>query len=334
MYDMFLKIVGILTLIVVGLVLIFALYLYFQWHKFKKYAGMDFEAMEVKLEEDTAATWTTFDQAKAYKKELDALGFTEVSTYTTSIGIDLWLFLNSDYKHGASITHVAGDITMEFTATDAIKGTAIDVTDNPQVAALTPKPYKISIGRPDLSPRELHDVFLKTVEDIELQPMPPEEIAGLVESQFKKEMAALTEMGGPSEEDFDNIVELWGKNLPEKDRKALLQEGKEDNFYKKQMLYIDKLSESNLMTPKMWEQYEGCMIAVREDDDVSLFANYLKSEMDLEAESLELLKSQTELVSSSEELMKIMTEKLSDHKIKCIGELDTVKFYGYEYPDY
>lgn len=51
---------------------------------------------------------------------------------------------------------------MKFTAIDAEKDSAIDVTDNPDVASLIPKPYQISIVRKNLSPEELYKVFVRT----------------------------------------------------------------------------------------------------------------------------------------------------------------------------
>jgi len=39
-------------------------------------------------------------------------------------------------------------------------------------------------------------------------------------------------------------------------------------------------------------------------------------------------------MKGSEQLMKQLKEGIKELKIKCIGEIDSAKAYGYEYPEY
>lgn len=329
--DTFLKSIGIITIVAVVFA---ALYIYILWRNFKQLAKAQFDALEVKLEIHDHSNWTTFDKAKFYEQEILSLGFKPVNIYSTTLGIDLWVFINEDFTQAATITNTVGEQSMEFSAVEEGTLKAIDVTNNPSVSALSPKPYKISIGRPDLKPKELHALFLKTINGKSLEKMPPEDMPALIESQFTKEMTQLVDSGGLPEEDIDNLIELYGESLTDEQRDEFIQETKMENLERRWEKCIDVFSESQDITPKTWNQYEDRMIVVSDNDDLSIFKKQILETLGLDdEESFYTLVSE---LKTSKEIILTLQEKLAHHKIKELGNITEplqARIYGYEYPE-
>jgi len=330
--DIFLKSIGIITLVAITFV---ALYIYLLWRNYKQLAKTQFDALEMKLEAHDHANWTTFAKAKFYEQEILSLGFKPINIYSTTLGIDLWVFINDDFTQAATITNTIGEQSMEFSAVEEETLKAIDVTDNPSVSALSPKPYKISIGRPDLEPKELYALFLKTINGRSLEKMPPKDMPTLIESQFAKEMTQLVDSGGLPEEDIDNLIELYGESLTDEQRDEFIQETKMENLERRWEKCIDIFSESQDITPKTWNQYEGRMIVVSDDDDLLLFKKQIVETLGLDEEEESFYTLVSEL-KTSKEIILTLQEKLDYHKIKELGNITEplqARIYGYEHPE-
>ena len=150
-------------------------------------------AQEVEVESNPDASWITFDTAIAYKKELTDLGFTSVDVYSTDLGIDLWVFLNTDHTQAAVVTNIVGEQSLEFSAIEKGSKRTIDVTDKEATSETALESDNISISKPHREPTDLYAVFLKSIQGKDLEKMPPESIPSLIQDLFAQEMSKLTD---------------------------------------------------------------------------------------------------------------------------------------------
>jgi len=148
-------------------------------------------------------------------------------------------------------------------------------------------------------------------------------------------MTQMVDMGGIGEDDIDNLIELYGESLTDKQRDDLIKDTKLQTLQQRWEKCIDIFSESNDITPKIWQQYEGSMIVISDNDDITLSKEIISDTLylyDEEDKYNALIKD----IETSKDLINTLIEHLPQHKIKKIGSITeplAADIYGYEEPE-
>ena len=86
-----------------------------------------------------------------------------------------------------------GEQSLEFSAIEKGSKRTIDVTDKEATSETALESDNISISKPHREPTDLYAVFLKSIQDKDLEKMPPESIPSLIQDLFAQEMSKFTD---------------------------------------------------------------------------------------------------------------------------------------------
>lgn len=128
----------------------------------------------------------------------------------------------------------------------------------------------------------LLDTMLKEIEGAELLPLALDDFDTLFKTSYEKDMAWRNEQGGVSEEEVRRMVEQQGRDLSEEEFIALMASIKENEISVRAEECLENFQETTSLSVHEWKLHEDSMVIVNDTFHTAGFLNYLNYELDFD----------------------------------------------------
>jgi hypothetical protein len=275
--DLFLKIIGGLTLAVV---LLIALFLFFLWAKLRRIAKGIAASVPtpstIDLTPEADSPWTGKDPAAHELAALEACGYVRGPAYTVVglPGISLVsLHHPATGTYGCYYEHaVAGNWT-DLCARFA-DGIELTVGNPPHGGKLDTRPGTKKILLQGKTAAELHALVLEQIAGRALKPYAPENFKAEFCAAYARDMAWRNAKDGTSEEEFLRLA-ADRKNLTPGQLKEAFKITKRKELGRWSGEILGAFEKSTTLSVAEWKQYENNMVIFRDSFHPAAYLDYL-----------------------------------------------------------
>jgi hypothetical protein len=280
--DLFLKIVGVLALVVAVGVVGFGLFLWWGWRQMVRNIAPTPSTID--LLPDAEAKWLKTEAVQHDLAACEALGYACGPAYTVEGIAGVGLVGLTHPESGASVvlyTHpVAGnwaDLCLYFT-----DGFELTVTSAPMGEQMDSRPNTEKIYRKGAPLAELHALLVERGAGRgEVDRFTPENFRERYIADYARTMAWRNAKDGTSEEEFMRVAAGHKRDLtPEQLREAFM-ETKLGELRTRSEEALETFEKSTTLSVAEWKKYEHLMIVYRANLHPEAYLNYLRMHVDV-----------------------------------------------------
>lgn len=333
---MFLKILGILFLVLICLIVL-AIILFKLWLR-KISGGQLNNFAEIKVEVDPDPKWIEEKKIKPLFDEFKALGFEPTFTLKPIFGsARTQFFTNKDRTIHASIAKIGSLITQEFSA-DTVEGMNLNVTNFERTDLFVKKAHKIIKGCPNASINQIYHEFLALAADSPLKSIPDELFLADLEAALKRDQQTGFHDGSHPiwEKDREYFIKRWQNHIPGENPSRVYAELVCQSLEVISMEIHEQLRNSEQISAKMFNQYDSCLICCNPDFDRWGFTFYLESLGVITPEELKNIEAQGNSLADSNEILTYVSNTKPELQLTKLCQLESpvsVDIFGYSNPE-
>ncbi len=281
--DLFLRIAGILALVVVlGLAALVAFF-WWHWRRIKRTLGAGLPPLEIALVPDTAPEWTGRAPFAAVIADFQSLGFAPVGPFEVEglAGMHLLGFCHRGTGvFGGCFNHPATGCFVDVCATLA-DGLELTVTNAPAGGEMDTRPGTEKVflaGRPLA---ELHAALLEKIAGRPVQPCPPERFQDEFVAAYARDMAWRTNRLGVSEAEFRRVAANGKNPCSEAQLAAAFRETKLQELRQWAAAAEEEFARTGSLSVARWQQFEDARLVYRHDFHPAAYLEYVAESVEL-----------------------------------------------------
>jgi hypothetical protein len=287
--DLFLKIVGGVVVVVVGLVVLAGLFFFWRIRvALKAIKGAIPTPSAITLDEDADAAWTRQREPARALAELEGLGYVRGPAYTIveMPGVSLVaLHHPASGAHGCYYHHPAAGHWVDLCATLA-DGVELTVGNPPHGSEMDTRPGTRKLMRAGESVTALHALLLAEIGGQALKSHQPANFKASFEEAYAKDMTWRNAKGGTSEAEFLRVAENHGRKLSDAELKEAFKQTKRHEIERWGEEVIEAFGRTTTLSVAEWKRYEGRMFILRDSFHAQAFLDYLGSQVELAPEDV------------------------------------------------
>ncbi len=331
--DLFLKIIGGLTLTVILLV---GGFLFFVWWKLrgiaKGLAASTSTPSTVDLTLEADPKWIKKENVRRDFAALETDGYVRGAAYTVDgmPGVSL-VALHHPVTgvHGCYYDHTVAGNWADLCANFA-DGLELTVSNAPHGSEMDTRPGTEKIFLPGRPVTELHPRIAGRLAGRALKPVDLQNFKAEFVAAYARDMAWRNGKDGTSEEEFLRVAANHGKTLTDEQLKEAFKETKLQELRNWSEEALADFEKSTTLSVAEWKQFEDRMIILRESFHAHAYLDYLTDTVTLEDEAVEKYRQALDGGISLSGLLKRITAD-TGHEFAKIGEVShprQLEIYG------
>lgn len=293
--EVFLKIVGVVALVLALVIIAFGGFIWWHWRRIKKaLASSQLPPSSIDLTEDPAPAWLQQDQAAREIAELETLGFTRAGTYSV-VGIPgvqvLGLCHPQSGAFGCYYRHQSAGLFVDLCAQFS-DGLELTVTNAPMGGEMDTRPGTEKLflsGRPIA---ELHAALTTRIAGKTLRTVAAAGFKAEFIAAYARDMKWRSDKQGISETEVRRVAARDGKTYTEKQLQDAFEETKLQELRQWSEEAVTEFAKRTTLRVSAWKEFENRMVLFRDNLHAPAYLRYLGETAELTEAQVSAYRSQ------------------------------------------